>query len=116
MDLSQIESQLSEQTKSPEQLKKIEQDRSKAEEQKNQILHAILTAEALERLNRIGLVNPEKKAQIEMALLQQAHSTRNKIDEDQLVTMIDTFYSSKPEVKITFKRRNDAWDDDEDDI
>ncbi|KAA6397499.1 MAG: hypothetical protein EZS28_006979 [Streblomastix strix] len=99
-----------------EQKKQQEEKEKRENEQKNVILHKILTPEALERLNRIGLVKPEQKAQYEDTLIRAAHSFGQKLDENQLIDFLDHASSNKAAVRVTVKRKASSWDDDDDDI
>ncbi|KAG9396701.1 PDCD5-related protein [Carpediemonas membranifera] len=64
-------------------------------EQRRSMLAAILTPEARNRLGNITAVNPEKAEKIEKVLVQaaQAGKIRNRIDEDQLKSMLNDLTS-----------------------
>mmetsp|Transcript_14399 Transcript_14399/g.26524 ORF Transcript_14399/g.26524 Transcript_14399/m.26524 type:complete len:128 (+) Transcript_14399:70-453(+) len=101
------------------EMRKVEEQRQKQqemEERKRIMIRSLLEPEALERLNRIGLVKPDKQQQIEALILQSAQSgmVQEKISEGQLVGMLEKIDGAKtaPSVKIQRKRR----DDDDDDI
>mmetsp|Transcript_63284 Transcript_63284/g.150943 ORF Transcript_63284/g.150943 Transcript_63284/m.150943 type:complete len:128 (-) Transcript_63284:102-485(-) len=92
------------------------QRQQEMEERKRIMIRQLLEPDALERLNRIGLVKPEKQMQMEAFILQTAQSgmVQEKISEAQLVSMLEKLDGTKtaPSVKIQRKRR----DDDDDDI
>ncbi|MHA2238605.1 MAG: DNA-binding protein [Candidatus Hodarchaeales archaeon] len=84
-----------------------EEQRRQVENQRQLILKGILTDEARERLGRIKLAKPEFAASIENQLIQLAASRRiaEKINDDQLKTLLKQMDQSKRESRITFKRR-----------
>ena len=83
MDASQIE-----------QLKQIE-------ELKKQLLNRVLTKEALERLGRVRMVNPEVAGQAELYLIQiyQAGKLKTQITDDKLREVLKAL-SEKKEMSI----------------
>jgi programmed cell death protein 5 len=84
-----------------------EEQRRQVENQRQLILKGILTDEARERLGRIKLAKPELAASIENQLIQLAASRRiaEKINDDQLKSLLKQMDQSKRESRITFKRR-----------
>jgi programmed cell death protein 5 len=66
----------------PQRLEEMRQ----LEAMKKQLLSGILTREALERLSRVKMVNPQAAAQLEVYLiqLQQAGKLPGKIDDAKL--------------------------------
>jgi programmed cell death protein 5 len=94
-------------------------------EQRRTIVRSVLEPEALERLNRIGLVKPEKQMRLEELILAnvQRGSIRQKIDEGTFVNLLQQIERNEPNSSnpntakvsvIQFKRR--AFDDDDSDI
>lgn len=79
-------------------------------EKKRVMVRAMLEPDALERLNRIGLVRPEKQQQLEGMILNamQRGMIQQKIDEGQLIKMIEQvdekIGKSTTTVKIQRKR------------
>ena len=93
-----------------------------AMEQRKTMIRAVLEPEAQERLNRIGLLKPEKQRAFEdfvIANLQRG-LIKQKIDETTLITMLEKIGtaamagSSVTSSSVSFKRR--AFDDDDVDI
>jgi len=97
-----------------------EQQQQKAEmdERKRIMVRQILEPEALERLNRVGLVKPEKQQKLEERLIMLAQSGQmsEKVSDSQLVMMIEKLdqIQAPASGKIKFHRKRP--DDDEDDI
>ena len=94
-----------------------EQKRQEAEarqEQRRSIVRSVLEPEALERLNRIGLVKPEKQQRLEELILAnvQRGGIRQKIDQGTFVNLLQQIEKSEITSTIQFKRR--AFDDDSD--
>jgi programmed cell death protein 5 len=89
-------------------------------EQRRTIVRSVLEPEALERLNRIGLVKPEKQRRLEELILAnvQRGGIRQKIDQGTFVNLLQQIEKQeaaapgKPSGGIQFKRR--AFDDDSD--
>merc|ERR1711974_491740 len=87
------------------------------EEKKRIMVRQILEPAALERLNTVGIVKPEKQQQIEVMLLQLAQSgqIQEKIGEQQLIQLIERADAAKApasSIKFQRKRRGDDSDDD----
>mmetsp|Transcript_5873 Transcript_5873/g.7529 ORF Transcript_5873/g.7529 Transcript_5873/m.7529 type:complete len:129 (-) Transcript_5873:144-530(-) len=98
-------------------MREQEEKRQEMEERKRVMVRQILEPDALERLNRVGLVKPEKRQQLEAVLLNLAQSGQisEKLSDGaliQLIEKVDAQRSSTSSVKIQRKRR----DDDDDDI
>lgn len=102
--LSQMQNEQLEQQQLQQQQ---EEQRRQVEHQRQMILKGILTDEARERLGRIKLAKPEFAVSIENQLIQLAASRRisEKINDDQLKSLLKQMDQSKRESKITFKRR-----------
>ncbi len=104
--------------------KRLEQDAR--DEQRRTIVRSVLDQEALERLNRIGLVKPEKQRRLEEVIFAnvQRGVIKQKIDEGTFVDLLKQIeaapgpMSSAPGTvtagSVQFRRR--AFDDDDDDI
>lgn len=91
-------------------------------EQRRSMIRAVLEPEAQERLNRIGLLKPEKQRGFEdfvIANLQRG-AIKQKIDENTLISMLEKIGSASltgsavSTSSVSFKRR--AFDDDDIDI
>ena len=72
---------------------------------KNQALAKILTKEALERLGRVRVANPQLAAQVEMYLLQiyQTGKITSQIDDNKLKDVLKTLNEPKKEFKMKRK-------------
>lgn len=99
--------------------KRLEQDAR--DEQRRTIVRSVLDAEALERLNRIGLVKPEKQRRLEEVIFAnvQRGAIKQKIDEGTFVDLLKqieaaptTASASAITGTVQFRRR--AFDDDDD--
>ncbi len=113
--------QQSEQMQQQQEQKRLEMEAMS--EQRRTIVRSVLEPEALERLNRIGLVKPEKQMKLEELILAnvQRGSIRQKIDEGTFVNLLQQIErgetsssGGKKSGSIQFKRR--AFDDDDSDI
>lgn len=106
---------------------KQEQQRLEMEarnDQRRAIVRSVLEPEALERLNRIGLVKPEKQTRLEEVIFAnvQRGSIKQKIDEGTFVHLLQQIeqgetgpgssIGGKAGGSIQFKRR--AFDEDSD--
>jgi programmed cell death protein 5 len=82
-----------------------DQQKKEFEEQKKQILRAILTTTARERLGRIKVARPELVESIENQLIMIAQSgeLKNKINDEQLRMLLAKIIPKKRDIKI--KRR-----------
>mmetsp|Transcript_6537 Transcript_6537/g.17686 ORF Transcript_6537/g.17686 Transcript_6537/m.17686 type:complete len:129 (-) Transcript_6537:78-464(-) len=94
-----------------------QQQQQEMEERKRVMIRQLLEPDALERLNRVGLVKPEKRQQLEAVILSFAQSGQltEKMGDGaliQLIEKVDAQRSTTSSVKIQRKRR----DDDDDDI
>jgi len=91
-----------------------------ANEQKKAMVRTVLEPAALERLNRIGLLKPEKQRAFEDIIIAnvQRGAIKQKIDESTLISMIEQIGASAmtganvSTTSVSFKRR--AFDDDDD--
>merc|ERR1712039_225254 len=103
-----------------EQLKKMQeqqQQQAQMEEQKRVMIHTILEPDARERLNRIGIVKPERKLQLEAQILALANAggMQEKLSETALIALSERIDGEKKATTgIKFQRKRQ--DDDEDDI
>mmetsp|Transcript_53536 Transcript_53536/g.120814 ORF Transcript_53536/g.120814 Transcript_53536/m.120814 type:complete len:129 (-) Transcript_53536:84-470(-) len=93
-----------------------EQKRQEMEERKRVMIRQILEPDALERLNRVGLVKPEKRQQLEAVLLNLAQSgqIQEKMSDGaliQIIEKVDAQRSTTSSVRIQRKRRDDSDDD-----
>ena len=81
----------------------IQQQR--AEQMKNELLAKILEKDALERLGRVRLANPQIAAQVEMYLLQvyQTGKINEKISDAKLRDVLKTLKEPKKEFKMRRK-------------
>ncbi|KAF4662779.1 hypothetical protein FOL46_005132 [Perkinsus olseni] len=85
------------------------------EERRRVAVRSMMEPEALERLNRIGLVKPEKQRAVESLIIQSAQSGRlqQRIDEGTLVELLEHVEKQSGGAgNIKFARR--AFDDDDD--
>lgn len=94
-----------------------EQRRQEAEqrvEQRRAVCRSVLEPEALERLNRIGLVKPEKQVRLEELIFANVSrgTIKQKIDQGTFVNLLQQIERSEDTSKISFKRT--AFDDDSD--
>lgn len=91
-----------------------EQAIKEAQEKKNKILAQILTNEAKERLSRVALVKPEKAAQVEDYLIQQAQSRQlvGKVDEKKIISLLESLSSGQKETKIVIQQKRGLFDED----
>ena len=95
-----------------------------ANEQKKAMVRAVLEPAALERLNRIGLLKPEKQRAFEDIIIAnvQRGAIKQKIDESTLISMIEQIGSSAftganvSTTSVSFKRRAFDYDDVEIDL
>ncbi|OII77676.1 double-stranded DNA-binding domain-containing protein [Cryptosporidium andersoni] len=95
-----------------------EEYRRQLEEQRRTALRALLEPSAIERLQRVALVKPEKAQLIEEHILKSAHmsgfSPANRISEDELINILSRMSNSSNSIsKVTIHRR-EFFDDDED--
>lgn len=91
-----------------------EQQIKEAQEKRNKILQQILTNEAKERLSRVALVKPEKAAQVEDYLIQQAQSRQlvGKVDEQKIISLLESVSGKQKETKITVTHKRGLFDED----
>jgi programmed cell death protein 5 len=71
-------------------MKQQKEQQENQQEQQRRILKQALEPEAFERLSRVGMVKPERKAQVTQLVFQQLQSGQvtGKISEDELVRMM----------------------------
>ena len=84
----------------------------------SEMLKQILEPQALERLNTIKLVKPEKVQRVSQKLIEGARSgrLRNQIDMEQLTKYLEEDdKKNKASGKIKFDRRRRIDDSDDDD-
>jgi programmed cell death protein 5 len=119
--------QLSQRDQMQAQAEQRRQEQEARDEQRRTIVRSVLDPEALERLNRIGLVKPDKQLRLEEIIFAnvQRGAIKQKIDEGTFVSLLKQIedapvapVEAKPGVVagsgIQFKRR--AFDDDDDDL
>ena len=115
-----------EQMKQQQEQKRLEMEARN--DQRRTVVRSVLEPEALERLNRIGLVKPDKQARLEELILAnvQRGVIKQKIDEGTFVNLLQQIEGGVPATGSTtsagpgvvksggiqFKRR--AFDDDSD--
>ena len=99
-----------------------EDQRAQEKEQIREMVGRLLEPKALERLDRVRLVNPKTIESIEMDLFNKAKNgkVRSQISDATLVSMLENV-SKKKASSIRFARRkglgdSDASDDDDDDL
>uniref|UniRef100_A0A7S1F4D9 Programmed cell death protein 5 n=1 Tax=Noctiluca scintillans TaxID=2966 RepID=A0A7S1F4D9_NOCSC len=97
-----------------EQQEKVAQE----QEKKRMMVRQIMEPDALERLNRIRLVKPEKTERLEMQIMQLASTgmLQEKISDSQLVSMLDKIDGSTKGPSVTIQRKQRVVDDDDVDI
>ena len=97
--------ELQQQAALQESLEDQEVQQEEFEKQKKQILRAILTPEAKERLGRIKVARPEIVESIENQLIMIAQSggLKSKINDEQLRLLLSKVIPKKRDIKI--KRR-----------
>ena len=96
------------------------QQQEAQQEQRKAMVRTVLEPQALERLNRIGLLKPEKQRALEEMIIAnvQRGVIKQKIDETTMISMLERIggLSSQPvATSVSFKRRS-VVSDDEDDI
>ena len=87
---------------SDESLEEQEEQQKEFDKQKKQLLRAILTTNARERLGRIKVARPELAENIENQLIIIAQSGRlkNKINDEQLRELLSKLIPKKRDIKI----------------
>ncbi|KAF4684812.1 hypothetical protein FOZ60_007300 [Perkinsus olseni] len=68
--------QMSSQQQQQQRQKEMQQQKEAMEERRRVAVRSMMEPEALERLNRIGLVKPEKQRAVESLIIQSAQSGR----------------------------------------
>ena len=101
---------------SQEQYQKKQQQQKQMQQQMEEMLAQICTPEALERLNRIKLVKPEKCAQVKQSLIQAARTGKlqGRVTDKALQEMLGNM-SKQTATKVSFQRKRYFDDDDSDD-
>ncbi|KAH7647375.1 putative double-stranded DNA-binding domain [Cryptosporidium bovis] len=95
----------------------ISTEEQKVIEQRRAVLRTILEPSAIERLNRIALVKPDRAIQVEDYILRTARSSgfsqQRKLQESELVNILSMINeSSEQKSKITIYRR-ELFDEDD---
>lgn len=100
---------------SEEQAQQQEEAQRAAEDQRRNMLHAVLAPEARERLARIALVKPEKARSVENMILTAAQrgALSEKVSEERLVSMLSQISEKESKPKVTIQRRRPMFDDDD---
>merc|ERR1719231_2105103 len=91
-----------------EKKKQQEEQQAAAEEQRAQILKAILSPQARERLGNIGMVKKDKARKIEDMLIMRAQRGQlgGVVDEDTLIQMLESINEqTETKSKVSFTRR-----------
>ncbi|KAG4102391.1 DNA-binding TFAR19-related protein [Neocallimastix lanati (nom. inval.)] len=93
-----------------------EEKKSQIEDMRRNLLAQVLDNSARERISRIAIVKPEKARAVEDYILGMARSGRltTKINETQLIDLLEQMNETKKETKIVYNRRR-YLDDDSDD-
>ncbi|KAF4702556.1 hypothetical protein FOZ63_027718 [Perkinsus olseni] len=107
--------QMNSQQQQQQRQKEMQQQKEAMEERRRVAVRSMMEPEALERLNRIGLVKPEKQRAVESLIIQSAQSGRlqQRIDEGTLVELLEHVEKQSGGAgNIKFARR--AFDDDDD--
>lgn len=79
----------------------------------DQILNAILSAGANERLGRVKMFKPEQAKKIETKLLTmyQTGQVKQQIDEDAFIKIADSFQEQKKDFKVIRRKNFSDLDD-----
>ena len=101
---------------SQEQYKKQQAAAKQREAQREEMLVQILHPEALERLNRIKLVKPEKARSVGDQLLKAAQrgKLQGRVTDKALQEMLGNL-TQKAQTKVSFQRKRYFDEDDSDD-
>jgi programmed cell death protein 5 len=91
-----------------------QEQQAAAEEQRAQILKAILSPEARERMSNIKMVKADKARKIEDMLIMRAQRGQlgGVVDEDTLIQMLESIneqMESKSKVSFNRRRADDDW-------
>jgi len=91
--------------------KKLQED-----EARKSLINQICTPEAVDRLGRIAMVKEERARDLENRLIMLARSNqlRQRVTEQELISLIGMMDEKKDEHKIVFSRRKAVLDDDDD--
>merc|ERR1719350_2064920 len=94
------------------------QQADEMQEKKRIMLRQLMESDAMERLNRLRLVKPEKAGQVENIIIQRAQSgaLQNKMADGDLMKILEKLDESAPKtsVKVVRKKRMDGSDSDVD--
>eukprot|EP00919_Chromeraceae_sp_WS-2016_P070122 GHVR01166304.1.p1 GENE.GHVR01166304.1~~GHVR01166304.1.p1 ORF type:complete len:122 (+),score=29.19 GHVR01166304.1:25-390(+) len=100
-----------------EQRRRMEEQKAMMEERRRQCLQARVAPEALQRLNRLALVKPEKSRKVEDFILNNFQGT--KFSDDELRMLLEKLDASQENkcVSVSVQRRkqfddDDYWNDD----
>jgi programmed cell death protein 5 len=87
---------------SGEELEQQEAQQKEIEEKRKQILRAILTTKARERLGNIKVARPDVAEAVEnqLILLAQSGRLKNKINDEQLRELLSQILPKKRDIKI----------------
>mmetsp|Transcript_15826 Transcript_15826/g.31058 ORF Transcript_15826/g.31058 Transcript_15826/m.31058 type:complete len:130 (+) Transcript_15826:81-470(+) len=99
-------------------LQEQQQQKVEMEERRRIMIRQLLEPDAVERLNRVGLVKPEKQQRVEEKLLVLAQSGQitEKIGDSQLVSILEKLDQVQAPAQSKIKFKSKRCDDDEDDI
>jgi len=100
-----------------QQIMEAKQKEAQQEEMRSELLKKILTADAQERIKRIGIVKPEKARQVEDHLLAQAkNGIKQPYTEDQVKGLLESLadHGASTKATIQFDRRRFGDDSDSD--
>jgi len=101
-----------------QKMQEKEKQKEEMEERKRIMIRQLLEPEALERLHRIGMVKPEKKAMVENAILNQAQSggMMEKVSETHLIALMEKIDAATAPAASTVKFQRKKRADSDDDI
>lgn len=104
-------------TQQVDQMKKQQEQENAMDEKRKTIIRQILDPTAYERLQRIGIVKPEKQKAVEGLIIQlvQQGQIQGKLEENQLIQLLERVEeqsNTHSTVKIQRKRVADDSDDD----
>jgi len=100
-----------------DQMRKQQEQQNAMEEKRKTIIRQIVDPAAQERLQRIGIVKPDKQKAVEGLIIQlvQSGQIQGKVDENQLIQLLERVEeqtNSHSTVKIQRKRVANDSDDD----
>lgn len=100
-----------------EQMKKQQEQQNAMEEKRKTIIRQILDPAAQERLQRIGIVKPDKQKAVEGLIIQlvQSGQIQGKVDENQLIQLLERVEEqTNPQSTVKIQRKRVANDSDDD--